>query len=56
VEQDFGKSFKNYLQEECQKHIEQQLLYIDGDKLAVTKKGKFLSDGIASDLFKVNTV
>jgi len=56
VEQDFGKSFKKYLQEECQKHIEQQLLYIDGDKLAVTKKGKFLSDGIASDLFKVNTV
>jgi oxygen-independent coproporphyrinogen-3 oxidase len=29
-------------------------LYIEDNKLKVTKKGKFLSDGIASDLFKIN--
>ena len=54
VEQDFGKTFKNYVLQQSQKHIDQQLLYIDGDKVLVTKKGKFLGDGIASDLFKVN--
>ena len=54
VEQDFGKSYKKYLLEQSQKHIDQHLLYIDGDQVLVTKKGKFLSDGIASDLFMLN--
>jgi len=54
VEYDFGIMFKKYLFEQAQKHIEQDLLYLENDKLLVTKKGKFLSDGIASDLFKIN--
>lgn len=54
VEQDFGKHYKNYLLEQSQKHINEHLLYLHDDKLLVTKKGKFLSDGIASDLFKIN--
>ena len=54
VEQDFGQQYKNYLLEQSQKHIDEHLLYLDNDKLLVTKKGKFLSDGIASDLFKLN--
>jgi len=54
VEYDFGIMFKKYLLEQAQKHIEQDLLYLENDKLLVTKKGKFLSDGIASDLFKIN--
>ena len=54
VEQDFGKSYKDYLLLQSQSHINEHLLYIDDDKLLVTKKGKFLSDGIASDLFKLN--
>jgi oxygen-independent coproporphyrinogen-3 oxidase len=54
MEQDFGESYKKYLLEQSQKHIDQHLLYIDGDKVLVTKKGKFLSDGIASDLFMLN--
>ena len=56
IEQDFGKSFKDYLLEQSQKHFEEDLLYIDGDKVLVTKKGKFLSDGIASNLFKINII
>ena len=36
------------------KYIEQNLLFWDGDILLATKKGKFLVDGIASDLFMVN--
>jgi len=54
MERDFGKSFKNYFLEQSQIHIDHHLLYINGDKAVVTKKGKFLGDGIVSDLFKVN--
>jgi oxygen-independent coproporphyrinogen-3 oxidase len=56
VEEEFGKSYKKYLLDQSQKHIDKHLLYIDGDKILVTKKGKFLSDGIASDLFKINII
>ena len=54
VESDFGKNYKKYLLQQADKYINQHLLYIDDDKLLTTKKGKFLSDGIASDLFKIN--
>lgn len=54
VEKDFGLNYKKYLLEQSQKHIIEHLLYLDDGKLLVTKKGKFLSDGIASDLFKIN--
>lgn len=54
VAQEFGEGYKKYLLEQSQKHIIEQLLYLDEGKLLVTKKGKFLSDGIASDLFKIN--
>lgn len=54
VQTDFGETFKKYLLQQSEKHIIEHLLYIDDDKLKVTKKGKFLSDGIASDLFKLN--
>ncbi len=51
---DFGKQYKTYLLQQAQTYINQHLLYIEDEKLLVTKKGKFLSDGIASDLFKIN--
>ncbi|TXE09055.1 radical SAM family heme chaperone HemW [Gelidibacter salicanalis] len=54
VETDFGLGYKKYLLEQSQKHILEHLLYLEDDKLLVTTKGKFLSDGIASDLFKIN--
>jgi len=54
IENYFGKNYKDYLLNQSQKHINEELLYIDNDKLVITKKGKFLSDGIASDLFKLN--
>ncbi len=53
VEQDFGVSFKDYLIKQAQKHVIEQLVYIENKSLKITPKGKFLSDGIASDLFKV---
>ena len=54
VENDFGKRYRDYLLEQVEKHVENQLLYIEDDTLKITKKGKFLGDGIASDLFLVN--
>jgi len=54
VERDFGKQYKNYLLDQATIHLKNDMLYLDDDKLLVTKKGKFLSDGLASDLFKIN--
>jgi len=53
-ENDFGVLHKKYLLQQAKKHIAMDLLYLENDILLVTKKGKFLSDGIASDLFKIN--
>ena len=54
VEKDFGSILRDYLIEQANVFINQHLLYIDGEHLRVTKKGQFLSDGIASELFKLN--
>jgi len=54
VENEFGTVFRDYLNKQAQVFINQHLLYIDNDHLKVSKKGQFLSDGIASELFKLN--
>jgi len=54
VEQDFGIMYKNYLLEQATFHLKNEMLYLNDGKILVTKKGKFLSDGIASDLFMLN--
>lgn len=54
IEQDFGTDFKDDLLRQSEDFIKEHLLYIDDDKLLATQKGKFLTDGIASTLFKVN--
>ncbi len=54
IDQLYGDKFKEYFIKQSQKYLEEHLLFIDGDRVFVTKKGKFLSDGIAADLFMVN--
>ncbi|NNF85025.1 MAG: radical SAM family heme chaperone HemW [Winogradskyella sp.] len=54
IEKDFGKSYKKYLIKQSSSFINEHLLYIDDDRLFTTKKGQFLSDGIAAQLFKLN--
>jgi oxygen-independent coproporphyrinogen-3 oxidase len=39
---------------QADKFLEKHLLFVDGDILKTTKKGMFLADGIAADLFMVN--
>ncbi|AVM49610.1 radical SAM family heme chaperone HemW [Capnocytophaga sp. oral taxon 878] len=50
----FGKEYKNYLLQQAQKYLEEEMLLIESNHLKVSKKGKFLSDGIAADLFRVD--
>lgn len=54
IETEFGKTYLDYLTKQASKYIEDHLLYIDENVLRTTKSGKFLSDGIASDLFLLN--
>ena len=54
IKNDFGENFVEHLENQSKKYIEQELLYIEKGVLKTTKKGKFLSDGIASDLFMLN--
>ena len=54
IKAEFGEEYLNYLRRQFQKHITGELLRIDDDTLRTTKKGRFLVDGIAADLFMVN--
>jgi len=54
IETEFGKTYLDYLYQQAVKYIEDHLLFVDDNILRTTKSGKFLSDGIASDLFMLN--
>ena len=54
ISSEFGKTYLDYLNQQAAKYIEDHLLFVDENILRTTKKGKFLSDGIASDLFLLN--
>ncbi|WP_445456671.1 radical SAM family heme chaperone HemW [Flavobacterium sp. HNIBRBA15423] len=55
IEKEFGIKYLEYLQKQMQRFLDDNLLEIVDDSiLKTTKKGKFLCDGIASDLFLLN--
>jgi oxygen-independent coproporphyrinogen III oxidase len=54
IEEEFGLSYLEYLNQHAAKYIEDHLLFVDENVLRTTKSGKFLGDGIASDLFLLN--
>lgn len=54
VQQQFGEQFLEYMLKMAEPHLDAHRLFLDEQSLKVTKKGKFLSDGIASDLFLIN--
>ena len=54
IEKEFGTDFLEYLLKQSEKFIADDLLYLDEKILKATQKGKFLCDGIASDLFLLN--
>ncbi len=65
IETEFGKEYLEYLNKQAQKYLKDQLLEIVTSSVPMqsgciekilkpTSKGKFLTDGIASDLFYLN--
>lgn len=54
IEKEFGPKYLEYLNLQSQKFIQDELLFVENGILKTTQKGKFLSDGIASDLFLLN--
>ena len=54
IENEFGLEYLNYLKKQSQKFLNDDLLSIENNILKPTPKGKFLTDGIASDLFYLN--
>ncbi|MGB1268990.1 MAG: radical SAM family heme chaperone HemW [Flavobacteriaceae bacterium] len=54
IEKEFGTIIYQKLLSTIEKHIEQELLVVENNRLLTTNKGKFLCDGIASDLFLIN--
>ena len=53
IQNNFGTKVSDYLQDRAQKFCDDGLLILENGILKTTSKGKFLSDGIASDLFLV---
>jgi oxygen-independent coproporphyrinogen-3 oxidase len=54
IEAEFGSEYLEYLNKQSQKFLDDNLVFIDNNILKPTPKGKFLTDGIASDLFILN--
>ncbi len=54
IESEFGKNFSEYLLKQAESALKSGLLIRENQTLKISKKGKFLSDGIAADLFLVN--
>ena len=54
IENNFNSKFKNYFTNRIQKHIEQKNIIVKDDIYTTTNEGRFLADGISSDLFLVN--
>tara|TARA_R110002012_G_scaffold52891_5_gene135895 strand:- start:12811 stop:13953 length:1143 start_codon:yes stop_codon:yes gene_type:complete len=51
IASEFGANYLKYISQQAAKFLEQGFLFIADGKLLTTKKGKFMVDGIASDLF-----
>ena len=54
IKTEFGGEYLEYLNKQTQKFLADDLVFIENNILKPTPKGKFLTDGIASDLFYLN--
>ena len=53
IQNSFGDQYVTYVLEQSKEYLENEMLLLENKTLTITKKGKFLSDGIASDLFYI---
>ena len=49
----FGKPYAEYLEAQVDKNLKSRNFYWDGDYLKISQKAKFLTDGLAADLFRI---
>ena len=54
IQELFGSVYARHLETQVQQHLTQNNLFWDGDTLLVSRQARFLTDGIAADLFLVN--
>jgi len=54
VEEKFGLKYKNYLLDQADPYLKKDLMILKNGNFHITDKGKFLGDGISSDLFFIN--
>ena len=54
IENKFDKQFKNYFLKNVKKYVDQNLIKINDDVYKTTEHGRFLADGIASELFMID--
>ena len=54
IKKDFGDNFFSLLEQNVEKHISRKNLFWEKGVLKTSKKGRFLIDGIISDLFLIN--
>ena len=54
IRNNFGEKYVEYLAQQSKKYTDDGLFIFENGILKTTKKGLFLSDGIASDLFMLN--
>ncbi len=54
MESNLGLLYRQHLEEQAQRFIEEGLLHIENDALKTTRSGAFLADGISADLFLID--
>ena len=54
IENKFDNKFKNYFLKNVKKYVDQNLIKINDDVYKTTESGRFLADGIASELFMID--
>lgn len=54
INQLFGEDYELYLRQKITRFLEKELVCIESNVIKTTNKGKFLADGITSDLFMLN--
>jgi oxygen-independent coproporphyrinogen-3 oxidase len=54
LENNFGSSYRYHFEKKVIKYVDSSLVIIKGDVFTTTIKGKFIADGIASELFLIN--
>ena len=53
IKSKFGQAYLDYLILQAQSHLDQSHLEIHQNHIHISYEAKFLSDGIAADLFKI---